>query len=535
MNIKKTFMLALPLLGLAATGLAALSNSNKAVSKADAADYSTSANGFELNAQDNSVSATFTVTNSTLSMRGWLLCLLTEKPAYDVNTRKLNGSNDLHPYTYNNCVHYFSSSYTGNSEGEMSITWVAKSADQKSSWGTDIDEENNLAKYMADENNYYIVIGPRHYDDQWGTDGKEIGNGKDGYWENCDYYVGSKNSLLHGLEGQTYLDIHQYPAWADNEAKFAFRYTAGSGANEKVGWSEFATSQGNDIYLAQYSLSFVPEYCEAYRLDSTATEPNGEDKLNTGYKREFHEYSVVTISGLENSSNEYELAAVKYQDDSKAYLDHFKRDESNNYIHYNSGVHLDKGDKIVISYYTSNYHDFIDYTAHSHLVDNFKVTDGKIEVLESGIYALYFNAQTSKLYISSSVYEEVDEWCTYFLGENCSDTKTRWDNAHDRYVYNLSSQAADILETEKHVAHDANVTNVIAQAMQRYDFLVANFVGYNDYIGRSSLFNSGLAQIESSSSISNNSVSMIIVIASAMISVIGFSSLLIIKRRKNIK
>ena len=157
MKIKKTFMLALPLLGLAATGLAALSNSNKAVSKVDAADYSTSANGFELNAQDNSVSATFTVTNSTLSMRGWLLCLLTEKPAYDVNTRKLNGSNDLHPYTYNHCVHYFSSSYTGNSEGEMSITWAAKSADQKSSWGTDIDEENNLAKYMADENNYYIA------------------------------------------------------------------------------------------------------------------------------------------------------------------------------------------------------------------------------------------------------------------------------------------------------------------------------------------------------------------------------------------
>ena len=43
---------------------------------------------------------------------------------------------------------------------------------------------------VINEQDWHIVIGPRHYNTGWGDSG--IGAGTDGIWENCDYYVGAQ-------------------------------------------------------------------------------------------------------------------------------------------------------------------------------------------------------------------------------------------------------------------------------------------------------------------------------------------------------
>ncbi|MBQ9520345.1 MAG: InlB B-repeat-containing protein [Acholeplasmatales bacterium] len=158
-----------------------------------AASYNYGSGGFTLNS-DNSISANFTVSDNNLSMRGWLLCLFSQDPGVSAKS-KLSDSNDAHPYSYSKCAHYYFVSSTTQT-GNISLTWAANSADQKNNWnangGTSTDN-NSLGKVIGSQN-WYIVIGPRHYNTSWGSSG--VGAGNDGYWENCDYYVGQKQTVM---------------------------------------------------------------------------------------------------------------------------------------------------------------------------------------------------------------------------------------------------------------------------------------------------------------------------------------------------
>ena len=158
-----------------------------------AASYNYGSGGFTLNS-DNSISANFTVSDNNLSMRGWLLCLFSQDPGVSAKS-KLSDSNDAHPYSYSKCAHYYFVSSTTQT-GNISLTWAANSADQKNSWnangGTSTDN-NSLGKVIGSQN-WYLVIGPRHYNTSWGSSG--VGAGNDGYWENCDYYVGQKQTVM---------------------------------------------------------------------------------------------------------------------------------------------------------------------------------------------------------------------------------------------------------------------------------------------------------------------------------------------------
>ena len=163
-------------------------------SKAKAADYSNADSGhFYLHA-DGSISAEFTVSGNNLDMNGWLLCLFASEPAYNSTDHKLDNSDNLHPYSVDNCVNYFFTSNTQKT-GKFFVTWSADSNDQKTNWSADgtTESEKTLADYSLSDTEYYIVIGPRHYYDGWGEDG--IGAGDDGYWENCDLYVGKLSEV----------------------------------------------------------------------------------------------------------------------------------------------------------------------------------------------------------------------------------------------------------------------------------------------------------------------------------------------------
>ena len=536
MNIKKTLLLALPILGVAVGGLVAFNS--KSASVAEAADYSTSAKDFKLGTDKKSVSATFTVSNSDLEMKGWLLCLLINKPAYDLDSRKLVGSDNYHPYLEDNCAHYFFSESI-QKDGKISITWAANSADQKGElWGETTSDSENLAKYMTDANDYHIVVGPRHYEGTWRTS-DDIGAGKDHIWENCDYYVGKKSSLLQGVDGQTYLDLSQFPNWKDADDKFAFYYWNG----KNNGWSEFATlvDSTKSIYVAQYSLDFVPTGMKAVRIASSAETPSFDVRHNEGKDEVFEEYGVIGITDW-NVSWSNGLAGIKFSEDNVednvVVLDHYQRNIFSNSENFNKFVSLSEGDEFVIDFDSNTYNTFSTYEA---LANNyFEINeDDKIEVLKGGIYSLYFDTTSHSLYITSYLMDELDKWCKGFLGENrtCEETISNWSDARSEYDKHLSKVdgATEYLRSVEHVSHDAKIEGYIALAMQRYDFLVSSFEGYTDYLGRCdsqhfSPYQSGALVISNG----EDDTSMMVIVVAA-VSLLAFTTLLVIKKRKSIR
>ena len=190
---KRTHLFAGVIFGLVSLLAIATNIHAKDMKVARAADYSGVSSGFT-HGSDGSISATFNVTNNTLDMKGWLLCFFTSKPSVDSNN-KLTNSNDAHPYSYSSCSHYFFASNTSKT-GSITVSWSASAADQKQAWtsGTSTGASGKTLKDYADDQNWHIVIGPRHYNTGWGNSG--VGAGQDGYWENCDYYVGAMNDVF---------------------------------------------------------------------------------------------------------------------------------------------------------------------------------------------------------------------------------------------------------------------------------------------------------------------------------------------------
>lgn len=537
MNIKKTLLLALPLLGVAVGGLVAFNS--KSASVAEAADYSTPNRSLSVDANDN-VSANFTVTNEDFDFtEGWLLCLFENKPAYDVDTRKIKNSDQLHPYSnVSGCEHYFFAASSEDS-GEIIINWKSTLADQKVAWSeTEAEGEDGyqLKDYFA-EKDWHIVIGPRHQEGlkRWGGDDPEkysIGEGLEYIWENCDYYIGQKSALLNGVDGQTYLDLSEYTNWENDNAKFGFYYFNDS----NKGWScDFATSSGfNHIYQAEYSLDFIPTKMIAVRFNSEAQTLNWNDKWNQSANLDFYEFAVAGVSGDDNTWS-YAMASVKFSDTNKVALDHLKRNTTGNSENFNQGFPLSAGQEFDIDFKNVAYSTF---EIQSSLTSNFDITSvsGKVKVLVGGIYALYFNTDTHSLYITTVALAEADEWSIAFLGDGCASTKSKsnWDKFEEDFD-DLSDEAKEILKSEEHVAHDAEVTGFIALAMQRYDFLVSNFAGYNDYIGRCD--SQHFSPYQSSALVASNGEdnTLMIVIVVTAVSLLAFTTLLVIKKRKSVR
>ena len=180
--------------GLLLSPMVALSQiSTQAPVVTEAADYSGVGAGFT-RTSDGTIKATFSVTNNNLDMRGWLLCLFSSQPTVD-SDNKLPNSNDAHPYSYSSCSYYFFASNTTKT-GSITVTFNANSADQKKHWSasTSTHTTDNLKNAFESQSLWYLVIGPRHYNTSWGDSG--IGAGTNGYWENCDYYVGKSSEVF---------------------------------------------------------------------------------------------------------------------------------------------------------------------------------------------------------------------------------------------------------------------------------------------------------------------------------------------------
>ncbi len=483
---------------------------------------------------NGAITATLTVSDfdDVETLKGWLLCLLKEKPAIDPVTRKIESSANRHPYSDDACSHYFFAEST-KKEGEVTITWPADSGDQKGDWfnGTKTGGAGSTLEDCLAEDDWYIVIGPRHHNSEWGVGEATEGNGMDRIWENLDYYVGLESNVLHGSYGETYLDLSEYPAWEKDDAKFAVYYSNGT-AN---GWSDFAVkAEGKDhIYLASYEMDFTPTHMVGVRLSKDATTPNSNDKWNETASLDFHGAGVIGVYGLTEGYGSWSgsLAVVKGLEKDVT-LNLYKRNSSGHSEHYNKGVVLKEDEEFTIAFGGHNYTAF---TVHDTIAGAFEIIDGKIHVNDAGTYAFYFDADvnTRSLYITSPAYANADEWAQAFLKGGCTVTKSSW-SSHENAFDALSEDAQDILRAVPHEANpEKEVEGFIAKAIQRYDYVLTLYGTntYEDFIGRVNDDEDVLsAHSLSSFSDSTGSTAVIVVLSLAVVAIAG--TIVFAKKRK---
>ena len=480
MKIRKSLWAVLPAAALAfgAVAMALMPKGGDAI-EANAIDYSRAKRSMTEN--EGTVTARLNVSNykGIGEMKGWLLCLLTEKPTINAETRKITDSADRHPNGDAKCEHYFFAESTAKTDGTITITWDANACDQKETWTATetAGEAGHTLKDCLEERDWYLAIGPRQVN-EWS--GSEIGAGKDYIWENIDYYVGLESNVFNGVIGETYLDITQLPEWEGDNAKFAFYYFNATAD----GWSDFAVEMKgqNDIYLASYELEFTPTNVVAVRLNSDATVPDMEKKWNQTQDLTYYPSGAVEVTGWDQSNSSSSPLAIAKVLDEEVLLDNYKRNISGNPEHYNEEVALKVGDEFEIKLGDTSSHTF---TTHKTVEDAFSINGDKLHVNKAGTYAFYFDATTHNLYITDPILAAADDWAQSFLGENCTATKSGWETLGQAYG-NLPAKSKLLFQAVPHSEPSAEVEGFIAKAVQRYDYVLVLYGtdSYADFMER---------------------------------------------------
>lgn len=504
MKIKNIIFFSLPVIALSA-GIVALNTIKPAEESSTvfAADYTPSNRKLTFN-NDGSVNATFSVNDNVLDSKGWLLCLFTSKPSFDPVTHKTEGSDRLHPYSTSACAHYFFASNT-TKEGNISVTWNANFADQKESWSeteTTGAEGHTLSDYLSQPTDWYIVVGIRHWNSDWGSHGSQPGEGTDGqgnkgWWENADYYAGRESVIRGGYPyGEIYLDLTEFDTWEGDNAKFGIYFFDSNDRENpnKQAFSDFAVDVPlqDDIYIASYELNFNPTHMIGVRFDSASTTPNWDQKWNQTQDLPFYQYGVIGVTD-HNYGWSDGLATVKISRGSQTIdvaLDNYKRNADHKSEHYNDYIDLQENDEFVIEYKSVSYHNWDCLPIFD---DNFSYdsTTQKIKVEVAGTYSFYFKAYDEgdvhhDVFISKPEVAFADAWAISFLADGCETTKTNWSTYAGEFNNLPHSAKTFLLNVEHEPDPEVKFENYFAQAIQRYDYVIYLYgtSTYNDYIGR---------------------------------------------------
>ena len=170
------------------------------------------------------------------------------------------------------------------------VALAADAVDQKG--------ETKTLSQVINEQDWHIVIGPRYYNNTGGEEGG-IGAGKDGIWENCDYYVGTQSEVLVDTSIATFdpsngepvvksVDAPQDPTYKD--------YTFEGWYDQPNGWGSRADSftLGN-TYYAHYTKDGKTVYTRTLDFTNSAafTPPDSGD----GYTLERNKQVTITENG----------------------------------------------------------------------------------------------------------------------------------------------------------------------------------------------------------------------------------------------
>ncbi len=346
--------------------------------------------------------------------------------------------------------------------------------------------------------------------------------------------------------------------WAANNSD-------GSGQNISVCFTDGTNEGWGDLvycsfhqYLVEipYDLSFVPTKMTAWRYsnwydDEWATDPKciGEGhawgKWNTSYELAYSENANIVIGSWDSvklcNSAEIRYAYIHgshYGGDAGswgnlAYLNGVKLNGSNHAEYYGEYTFV-VGQAFGIKFYDSDW--CVNYTLDSKITGAFITNGGgDIECAVAGTYSLYFDRNSSSIYINDPAYALADEWAQTFLGTGdnacASVTMAGWSTFATSFG-ELSETARNLMADLPYVDEKAEPTTYYAKAVQRYDYVLKRYgtTSYADFMGR---VESGKLSLSNGLWVDTNSNASSIWLLSAIgiIGVVTFGGLIYFSRK----
>lgn len=324
----------------------------------------------------------------------------------------------------------------------------------------------------------------------------------------------------------------------------------------KSAWGDLVTPSGSSRYVEySYNLDFTPAQCIAFRFDP-GVEVMGDwcwenDRGNSAIWSTTGNTDFKDVVWLGNyypdskwtESGAYNLDAVVKGGASDSWTEATVDTRLTN-------VKVNADDKIEVygsvTLPADTYFKVVkegewlgNWDAEPAIKSNFS-GDGSSNIhnTAAGTYSFYFAYDAKTLWIADPIQAEADDWAHDFLSVNCVATKAQWSTMGARYNA-MSSEAKAKFVAEAHVTHDAVVTGFIAQAVQRYDYVIQRYgTGtYADFMGRidaGKISAGSLAYLDVN--YNNNNPTNLIVIVSivSLISASTLVGLIVIKKRKSI-
>lgn len=179
------------------------------------------------------------------------------------------------------------------------------------------------------------------------------------------------------------------------------------------------------------------------------------------------------------------------------------------------------------------------YTAHTSIQSNLENSEaGNIHNTAAASYEFYFDYDAETLYITDPIRAAADEWAQEFLSVNCVATMAQWSVQGARFGA-MDSGAKALFVAEPHIDHKAEATSYIAQAVQRYDYVIQRYgTGtYTDFMGRidAGKISAGSLSYLDANYTNNNPTNLIVIVSIvSLISASTLVGLIVIKKRKSI-
>ena len=368
--------------------------------------------------------------------------------------------------------------------------------------------------------------------------------------------VKADSTVDYGNSGLVYLELNTGD-WKYTGSKIAL-YMFNDSVSKNA-WGDFVTPDGTSRYIEYpYSLDFTPQGCIAFRFDP-GVETCGQwcfdnDRSNSAvwsttnditFKKvialgQYYEKSKWTTSSSHDlltevkggATDDWKVATVDVQ------LTHTKITNGNTLEVYGE-VELPAGTYFKVVKGGSVWCD--NYNAEDAIKSNFTGGSGSnIHNTAAGTYEFYFAYEGASLWIADPITAAADEWAQNFLGANCIATKSNW-AAQGVAFGNLGAKSQALLAGQAHIDHNTEATSYIAQAVQRYDYIIELYGitgtgSFSDFMGRveaGKVVPKSAAPFVSYNTPDSNNLIVIVSIVS-LISASTLVGLIVIKRRRGI-
>lgn len=308
-------------------------------------------------------------------------------------------------------------------------------------------------------------------------------------------------------------------------------------------WTSLQTTSSDTLlYKFDYSVNFTPTKLIWVRMNPAASSGNWDQKWNQTGDLGFVEATYIANGWDSPSCNQWTVSArvrssTVAEFGTKTTLSKIGLNGSGN-PEVSGSVTLEKdeefkilsGDNVWSGFYGRP--EALANAISGGSMESRSDENPNIKCEVAGTYDFYFDTETKKLWITRLDIVDADGWASYFLDNvGCDSTgvalPTGWSLCASSYA-SLSNAAKDYVYAGKADEEGDN----LGRALARYEQALRSHPSLSHFIVNSGNTPRALAYINPSMSDFQDSNTMIIVITIAAVSALAFTTLLVLKKRK---